>query len=189
MTTLVIKMQKIRSSLGRTEIELSLYVCFVSDHNPNPNPLWFTLCLKPNQALTNRNVLVPTSIPHFAPPHWSGLIGGPSNDIYNIGGPIDNAPSSGEARSLWVDPTIYVLDRKVYVTRRSSEDKDYDFDPNTHTWEEVSSPPTFLSVVVREKVNIFGGFSSNGLGYKPKETELGMVFVLRDRQGTVPLSF
>lgn len=153
MTTLVIKMQKIRSSLGRTEIELSLYVCFVSDHNPNPNPnpLWFTLCLKPNQALTNRNVLVPTSIPHFAPPHWSGLIGGPSNDIYNIGGPIDNAPSSGEARSLWVDPTINVLDRKVYVTRRSSEDCEDLFEQTRYGLEAHSRQHRLMGLVKRLK--------------------------------------
>ncbi|ESQ43655.1 hypothetical protein EUTSA_v10016059mg, partial [Eutrema salsugineum] len=121
-----------RSSLNRTES--CLYVCFGSDHDPNPR--WFTLCLKPDQILTNgsssRNVLVPTSsIPHSAPPHC-----------------------------LWVDPTINVLDRKIYVTR--------DTDPNTQTWElEVSSPPVFLSLVVREKVYTFG--LCNSLAYIPKE--------------------
>ncbi|KAF8090838.1 hypothetical protein N665_0464s0004 [Sinapis alba] len=137
------ELYKIRSTLGRNQS--CLYVCFGSDHDPNPR------C---------GNVLVPTSVPHSAPAHWSGLIGGPSNDIYNIGGPLDDAPSSSEPGNMWVDPMVDVLGRKIYVTRGCN--------PNTRTWDpEVSSPPVFVSLVVRKKVYMFG--SSGDSAYKPKD--------------------
>ncbi|CAN6851265.1 unnamed protein product [Brassica oleracea] len=158
------ELYRIRSTLGRTQS--CLYVCFGSDHDPNPR--WFTLCLKPDRNVTNGssgNVLVPTSVPHSAPAHWSGLIGGPSNDIYNIGGPLEDAPSSSEPGNMWVDPMVDVLDRKIYVTRGCN--------PNTRTWDPefstppVSTPPAFVSLVVRKKVYMFG--SSGDSAYKPKD--------------------
>ncbi|KAG7533635.1 F-box domain [Arabidopsis thaliana x Arabidopsis arenosa] len=170
------ELHKTRSSLGRTET--CLYVCFRSLGEPDPNPRWFTLCLKPEKKKKKKkssgNVLVPTSVPCSAPAHWSGLVAIPSvKNIYYIGGPIEHAPlSSPEAPRMWVErckPVVNVLDRKVYVTRggRDREDSDVEiFNPKTKTYEIWDYNMT-LQAVVDKKVYMFG--LTNGLSYIPKE--------------------
>ena len=82
----------------------------LQEKDSDPNPRWFTLCLKPNRTLTNDitekkkkkkkkkkmssgYVLAAIPVLHSRPAYWSGLVAVGSN-IYNIGGPIDKAHSS-----------------------------------------------------------------------------------------------
>ncbi|ESQ37125.1 hypothetical protein EUTSA_v10002584mg [Eutrema salsugineum] len=171
------ELYKTRSSLGRTES--CLYVCL--RFHPDPNPRWFTLCLKPDRTLTNDTgkkkkkkssfgyALAKIPTPDSPTAHWSGLVT-IGSEIYNIGGPIhSNERSSSvsildctshtwrEAPSMVVKrkcPEANVLDGKIYVAGGCSKDSDFMevFDPKTQTWELVY---------------FFGNF--NGLAYKPKE--------------------
>ncbi|CAH8279094.1 unnamed protein product [Arabidopsis lyrata] len=120
-----------KPSLKRTKKKLQLTsihslpddVLLTSLGEPDPNPRWFTLCLKPEKKKKKKSseyVLAPTSVPCSAPAHWSGLVAIPSvKNIYYIGGPIEHAPlSSPEAPRMWVErckPVVNVLDRKVYM--------------------------------------------------------------------------
>ncbi|XP_010446504.1 PREDICTED: F-box/kelch-repeat protein At4g39550-like [Camelina sativa] len=106
------ELYKIRSSLNRTES--CLYVC-IQDGDDDPNPKWFTLCLKPNRTLTNDEDLIEKKkkkkkkssgyalavIPvlHSRGVHWSGLVAVGSN-IYNIGGPIDQEVGHSSSVSI-----------------------------------------------------------------------------------------
>ncbi|XP_024009721.1 LOW QUALITY PROTEIN: F-box/kelch-repeat protein At4g39550 [Eutrema salsugineum] len=161
------ELYKTRSSLGRTES--CLYVCL--RFHPDPNPRWFTLCLKPDRTLTNDTgkkkkkkssfgyALAKIPTPDSPTAHWSGLVT-IGSEIYNIGGPIhSNERSSSvsildctshtwrEAPSMVVKrkcPEANVLDGKIYVAGGCSKDSDFMevFDPKTQTWELVSSPGT-----------------------------------------------
>uniref|UniRef100_A0A1J3CIQ7 F-box/kelch-repeat protein n=1 Tax=Noccaea caerulescens TaxID=107243 RepID=A0A1J3CIQ7_NOCCA len=149
-----------RSSLGRTES--CLYVCL--RFPPDPKPRWFTLCRKPDQALTNHtsklkkkkkkkksNGYVLAAIPnHQSPPtHWSGLVAVGSN-MYNIGGAMYKVPLSSvsildcrsntwrEAPSMLVEryaPAANVIDGKIYVAGGCEECKE-------SNWMEVFDPKT-----------------------------------------------
>ncbi|EOA18832.1 hypothetical protein CARUB_v10007446mg [Capsella rubella] len=126
-----------RSLLGRTES--CLYLC-LQEGNPDPNPLRFTLCLKPDRALSKGtrkkkkkksrgNILIPIPVPNPPLAHWSGHASVGSN-IYFFGGDIENVPSSRvlildcrshtlrEAPSMQMerlDPSASVIDGKIYV--------------------------------------------------------------------------
>ena len=121
-----------RSSLGRTES--CLYVCIRFPDETIPR--WFTLCQKPKKKnkrtkKASRYVLAKLPTPPSRSAHWSGLVA-VGSDIYNIGGPIDEAdePSSSvsildcrsntwrEGPSMLVErdyPHANVIDGKIYV--------------------------------------------------------------------------
>ncbi|CAN8253530.1 unnamed protein product [Cochlearia groenlandica] len=166
------ELYRIRSSLNRTEN--CLYVCF--RYPPDPNPLWFTLCLKPDRTMMSNTssgiVLAPTSVPYGAPAHWSGVVS-VGSDVYNVGGHVENASSSSiEAQCMWMEPKSWekVLDRKIYLTRNKNDSDLEVFDPKTRIWklEEPNNVP-FLSLVLVKKTYKNGLCKNNGLGYKPKE--------------------
>ncbi|CAA0398019.1 unnamed protein product [Arabidopsis thaliana] len=125
-----------RSLLGRTES--CLYLC-LQEGNPDPNPLWFTLCMKPDRTLKNGkkkkkmssgNLLIPIPVPNPPLEHWSGHAS-VGSDIYFFGGYMEeNVRSSRvvildcrshtlrEAPSLQMersDPAASVIDGKIYV--------------------------------------------------------------------------
>ncbi|CAA7020583.1 unnamed protein product [Microthlaspi erraticum] len=133
------ELYKTRSSIGHAES--CLYVCL--RFHPDPNPRWFTLCMKPDRVLTKDNIkkkkqkkkkssgYVLAKIPasHSPPARSSGLVT-IGSDIYNIGGDMNHEPSSSvsildcrthtwrEGPSMLVK-RIYthanVLDGKIYV--------------------------------------------------------------------------
>ncbi|EFH40281.1 hypothetical protein ARALYDRAFT_331398 [Arabidopsis lyrata subsp. lyrata] len=158
------ELHKTRSSLGRTET--CLYVCFRSLGEPDPNPRWFTLCLKPEKKKKKKSseyVLAPTSVPCSAPAHWSGLVAIPSvKNIYYIGGPIEHAPlSSPEAPRMWVERC-----KPVVNAAEIEKTPMWRFSPKTKTYEIWDYNMT-LQAVVDKKVYMFG--LTNGLAYIPKE--------------------
>ncbi|EOA18177.1 hypothetical protein CARUB_v10006655mg [Capsella rubella] len=198
------ELYKIRSSLERTES--CLYVC-LKDRDDDLNPLWFTLCRRPNRPLTSDltekkkkkkkkksrgYALAAIPVLPSRGVHWSGLVAVGSN-IYNIGGPIDQAHSSRvsildcqshtwqEGPSMRVErnyPAANVLDGKIYVTGGCKDCSNSSnwmevFSPHTQTWEPVSSPGAEIggcgihqSAAVEGEIVIA---NSNGLVYKPKE--------------------
>ncbi|KAG7539877.1 Kelch repeat type 1 [Arabidopsis thaliana x Arabidopsis arenosa] len=133
-----------RSLLGRTES--CLYLC-LQEGNPDPNPLWFTLCLKPERTLKNGtkkkrkkssgNLLIPIPVPNPPLAHWSGH-SSVGSDIYYFGGYMEeNVPSSRvvildcrshtlrEAPSMQMarlDPSASVIDGKIYVAGGVDDD-------------------------------------------------------------------
>ncbi|XP_023635329.1 putative F-box/kelch-repeat protein At5g38680 isoform X1 [Capsella rubella] len=155
---------KTRSLLDRTES--CPYVCLRLQSRENPS--WFTLCRKPDQALTcdtsnkkkNGYVLAKVSIAHPPPLQSSSLVAVGSN-IYNIGGSNPTSSSSlskfdcmshtwSEAPSSPVEmftASAGVLDGKIYVVG-SCEDEDSKslkdtfevYDTKTQVWDHVPSP-------------------------------------------------
>ncbi|CAL9224336.1 unnamed protein product [Arabidopsis halleri] len=143
------ELYKARLLLDHTES--CLYVCLKL--SPSENPSWFTLCLKPDVALTydtsNKKkssgyVLAKVPIPHSPPVKSSSLVVVGSN-IYNIG---CNIYSIGRSRSPYSNVSIFdcrshtwreapslpvelfavsagVLDGKIYVTRSCKDDDSY----------------------------------------------------------------
>ncbi|KAG2242598.1 hypothetical protein Bca4012_086232 [Brassica carinata] len=190
------ELYKTRSSLGRTES--CLYVCL--SFHPDPTPRWFTLCRKPDRTMPLKKkprgyALAKLPTPPSRSAHWSGLVT-VGSDIYNIGGPIDeaNEPSSSvsilDCRSnTWRDgpsmlverdyPHANVIDGKIYVagdSNSTSPDWMEVYYPKTQTWELVSSPAAEMRLLydtistsagIEGKVHIFG--SSNGLAYDTRE--------------------
>ncbi|CAA7031698.1 unnamed protein product [Microthlaspi erraticum] len=137
-----------RSHIDRTES--CLYVCLTLP--PDPNPRWFTLCLRPNKTLKRKKkkhqrkkkkkklsstLLVPITSPHSAPFRPSFVAVG--SEIYEIGGRINGVPCSTvsvfdcishswhQAPSLKASrkhPFTKAIDGKIYVKgRRSHEDQ------------------------------------------------------------------
>ncbi|CAA7055262.1 unnamed protein product [Microthlaspi erraticum] len=154
-----------RSLLGRTES--CLYVCL--KFYPDPNPRWFTLCRRPNRALTNStrkkkkekpsgHLLLPIRIPNSPRAHWQGVVTIGSS-IYSIGGTSEDLPSSSvwvldchchvwrKAPSMRVEracPAANVFDGKIYVAggvnNFNSSNWIEVFDPKTQTWESLLCP-------------------------------------------------
>ncbi|VYS65412.1 unnamed protein product [Arabidopsis thaliana] len=156
-----------RSLLGRTES--CLYLC-LQEGNPDPNPLWFTLCMKPDRTLKNGkkkkkmssgNLLIPIPVPNPPLEHWSGHAS-VGSDIYFFGGYMEeNVRSSRvvildcrshtlrEAPSLQMersDPAASVIDGKIYVAGGVDGD-DADslypievFDIKTQIWDHRPIP-------------------------------------------------
>ncbi|XP_023635331.1 putative F-box/kelch-repeat protein At5g38680 isoform X3 [Capsella rubella] len=154
---------KTRSLLDRTES--CPYVCLRLQSRENPS--WFTLCRKPDQALTNMKkkpkpsgyVLAKVSIAHPPPLQSSSLVAVGSN-IYNIGGSNPTSSSSlskfdcmshtwSEAPSSPVEmftASAGVLDGKIYVVG-SCEDEDskslkdtfevFAYNPKEGKWHQV----------------------------------------------------
>ncbi|CAN6917474.1 unnamed protein product [Brassica oleracea] len=190
-----------RSSLGRTES--CLYVCIRFPDETIPR--WFTLCQKPDRTLTTVDtmkkkpsgyVLAKLSTPHSRHAHVCSLVT-VGSDIYNIGGPVDeaNEPSSSvsilDCRSnTWTEgpsmlvkrnyPFASVLDGKIYAagsSDSSSSEWMEVFDTKTQTWELVSSPPAEMRARrhlhikrmagIDGKVHILG--SSSRLAYDTRE--------------------
>ncbi|CAA7055255.1 unnamed protein product [Microthlaspi erraticum] len=158
------ELYKTRSLLGRAES--CLYICLKI--RPYPTP--FTLCPKPNRALTNDNtsekeknkssgnILIPVSFPNTAHAHWKGVVAVGSS-IYAIGGGNYDSPSSSvwvldcrchlwrKAPSMLVGrfcPTADVVDGKIYVAGGCEGLNSLNwmevFDPKTQTWELVCCP-------------------------------------------------
>ncbi|CAN8328693.1 unnamed protein product [Cochlearia groenlandica] len=182
------------SILGRTESCLYVSLRLLTDSNLR----WFTLCHVPDRKLTNfsgGHLLVPILSPQAPPPppaHWSSVITVDSN-IYAIGGPINDEPSSSVsfldchcdtwriAPSMQVArsyPTTSVLDGKIYVAGGCQDCSSLNcievFDPNTQTWEAIASPGTercdklvYKSVGIEGKFHLFGG--AGHVAYDPKE--------------------
>ncbi|XP_022543769.2 F-box/kelch-repeat protein At4g39580-like [Brassica napus] len=179
-----------RSFLHRTES--CLYVCLRSLTDSNLR--WFTLCRVPDRKLTNfsgGHLLVPVSSRHAPPPpaHWSSVVTVDSN-IYAIGGPINDAPSS---RVSFLDcrsdtwrmappmrvarnyPTASVLDGKIYVAGGCEDCDSLNcievFDPNTQSWESVASHGrcerlAYKSVGIEGKFHLLGGASHVAYNYR-----------------------
>ncbi|CAF2146189.1 unnamed protein product [Brassica napus] len=89
-----------RSSLGRTES--CLYVCIRFPDETIPR--WFTLCQKPKKKNKRTKkasgyVLAKLPTPPSRSAHWSGLVA-VGSDIYNIGGPIDEADEPSSSVSI-----------------------------------------------------------------------------------------
>ncbi|XP_019088991.1 PREDICTED: F-box/kelch-repeat protein At4g39560-like [Camelina sativa] len=174
-----------RSLLGRTES--FLYVCLRLP--PEFNTTWFILCQS-----SGNHLLIPIPSLQSRPVHSSNLLAVGSN-IYNIGGYVDDAPSSTvsildckshtwcEAPSMLVErsyPLSSVVDGKIYVAGGCEEDYNSSmwmevFDLKKQTWELVSCPLVERcgsgmnrSAVIDGEIFMFG---SKGLGvaYKPKE--------------------
>ncbi|WZZ76980.1 hypothetical protein YC2023_088350 [Brassica napus] len=182
-----------RSFLNRTES--CLYVCLRSLTDSNLR--WFTLCRVPDRKLTNfsgGHLLVPVSSSHAPPPpaHWSSVVTVDSN-IYAIGGPINDAPSS---RVSFLDcrsdtwrmappmrvarnyPTASVLDGKIYVAGGCEDCDSLNcievFDPNTQSWESEASHGTggcerlvYKGIGIEGKFHLLGGASH--VAYDPRE--------------------
>ncbi|VVB09754.1 unnamed protein product [Arabis nemorensis] len=180
-----------RSVLGRTES--CLYVCLRSLTDSNLR--WFTLSRVPNRKLTNfsgGHLLVPILSRHAPPAHWSSVVAVDSN-IYAIGGPINDAPSSSVSfldcqcdswriappmRVARNYPTASVLDGKIYVAGGCEDCDSLNcievFDPKIQTWESVASPGTercerlvYKSVGIEGKFHLFGG--AGHVAYDPKD--------------------
>ncbi|RID60732.1 hypothetical protein BRARA_F03862 [Brassica rapa] len=179
-----------RSFFHRTES--CLYVCLRSLTDSNLR--WFTLCRVPDRKLTNfsgGHLLVPVSSSHAPPPpaHWSSVVTVDSN-IYAIGGPINDAPSS---RVSFLDcrsdtwrmappmrvarnyPTASVLDGKIYVAGGCEDCDSLNcievFDPNTQSWESVASHGrcerlAYKSVGIEGKFHLLGGASHVAYNYR-----------------------
>ncbi|XP_010439965.1 PREDICTED: F-box/kelch-repeat protein At5g49000-like isoform X2 [Camelina sativa] len=141
---------KTRSLLNHRES--CLYVClkFPSD----PNPRLFTLCQKPNRTLTN----IPKKKNKKSTAHshtWH------------------KAPSMLMDRNY---PAVSVVDGKIYVAGGLKDFTSSNwmevFDPNTQTWEPISSPldkrcrHIYESLVFEGDIYLFG---DNVVAYKPKE--------------------
>ncbi|KAJ4914053.1 F-box/kelch-repeat protein [Raphanus sativus] len=195
-----------RSSLGHTES--CLYVCI--NFHPDDNPSWYTLCRKPDRTLTTNDTMnlkkkkqseyalakLPTP-PSRRSAHWSGLVT-VGSDLYNIGGPIDDAdanePSSSvsildcrsntwrEGPSMLVKrnfPHANVVDGKIYVTGDSNSGSSKwmeVFDTKTQTWELVSTPAAEMRLqydIISTSAGIDGKVyifgSCNGLAYDTRE--------------------
>ncbi|KAL1205257.1 F-box/kelch-repeat protein [Cardamine amara subsp. amara] len=148
-----------RSHLGSTE--QCLYVCLWDKNNQFPQ--WFTLWINPNRTMKKKTtgLLVPIASSNFPSVSNSTIVVG--SDIYVIGGPIDNEPSSAvrildcrshtwrEAPSMNVarwNPLARVYDGKIYVMAgcRGEEDESWAevFDTKTQTWEQICIPNTEL---------------------------------------------
>ncbi|CAL9228548.1 unnamed protein product [Arabidopsis halleri] len=180
-----------RSILGRTESCVYVSLRLLNDSNLR----WYTLCRVPDRKLTNfsgGHLLVPILSRHAPPAHWSSVVAVDSN-IYAIGGPINDAPSSSvsvldcqcdtwhEAPPMRVArnyPTATVLNGKIYVAGGCEECISLDcievFDPKTQTWDSVASPGTercerlvYKSVGIEGKYHLFGG--AGHVAYDPKE--------------------
>ncbi|KAL1190308.1 F-box/kelch-repeat protein [Cardamine amara subsp. amara] len=186
------ELYKTRSIIGNTES--CLYVCLRLLTNSNLR--WFTLCRVPDRKLTNfsgGHLLVPILSRHTPPPaHWSSVVVVDSN-IYAIGGPINDAPSSRvsfldcrcdtwqEAPPMQVArnyPTVSVLDGKIYVAGGCQDCISSNcievFDPKTQSWDSVASPGTercerlaYKSVGIKGKLHLFGG--AGHVAYDPKK--------------------
>ncbi|XP_010437076.1 PREDICTED: F-box/kelch-repeat protein At4g39560-like [Camelina sativa] len=192
------ELYKTRSLLGRTES--CLYVCLRLP--PDFHTTWFTLCRRPDHAQKEKkkkkkssgNLLIPIPSLQSRPVHPSGLSAVGSN-IYNIGGHINDAPSSTvsildckshtwcEAPSMLVErayPVSSVVDGKIYVAGGCEEDYSSStwmevFDLKKQTWELVSSPLVERcdsgmnrSAVIDGEIFMFGN-KGLGVAYKPKE--------------------
>ncbi|KAL9281645.1 putative F-box/kelch-repeat protein [Arabidopsis thaliana] len=158
------ELYKERSLLNRTEG--CLYVCLYL--NPFERPSWFTLCLKPDQALSSETsnkkkssgyVLATVSIPHPRLVQRSSLVAVGSN-IYNIGRSISPYSSVSifdcrshtwrEAPSLPVElvgVSAGVLDGKIYVAGSCKDGDSLNlkntfevFDTRTQVWDHVPIP-------------------------------------------------
>ncbi|KAF8093153.1 hypothetical protein N665_0389s0016 [Sinapis alba] len=181
-----------RSFLGRRES--CLYVCLRSLTDSNLR--WFTLCRVPDRKLTNFScgyLLVPVLSSHAPPPaHWSSVVTVGSN-IYAIGGPINDAPSSRvsflDCRSdTWCMappmrvarnyPTASVLDGKIYVAGGCEDCDSLNcievFDPNTQSWDSVVSHGTgrcerlvYKGIGIQGKFHLLGG--ARHVAYNPRE--------------------
>ncbi|KFK27120.1 hypothetical protein AALP_AA8G337500 [Arabis alpina] len=160
------ELYKARSVLGQTHSCLYLCMRFYRD----PNPIWFTLCLKPDQTLVNYNsndkkkkkssayVLAKVSIPDSTL-NVSGLVS-VGSCIYNIGGrrtPFLHEVSVldcgsytwRERASLPVEVTSLtasVLDGKIYVAGCYDDEEDYSnnclqvLDIETGIWDPETVP-------------------------------------------------
>ncbi|KAJ4898686.1 F-box/kelch-repeat protein [Raphanus sativus] len=190
-----------RSFLNRTES--CLYACLRSLTDSNLR--WLTLCRVPDRKLTNYSgghLLVPVSSSHAPPPppaHWSSVVAVGSN-IYAVGGPINDAPSSRvsflDCRSdTWRTappmlvarnyPTASVLDGKIYVAG-GCEDCDSlkcieVFDPNTQRWDSVASHDTrkckrlvYKGIGIEGKFHLLGG-GRRVAAYDPEEGRWDLV--------------
>ncbi|CAL9225026.1 unnamed protein product [Arabidopsis halleri] len=153
------ELYKTRSLLNRTES--CLYVCLKLPSDDNPR--WFTLCRKPNQSRkkkkkTSGNILVPVLFPQSSPPTHAASFVAVGSDIYEIGGLINDVPSSNvsvlDCHSLsrnqapnmsmaMENPAAYAIDGKLCVVEGSNY-KDF-FDPKTQTWKPENRPPFALA--------------------------------------------
>ncbi|CAA7028153.1 unnamed protein product [Microthlaspi erraticum] len=150
------ELYKARSLLGHTEH--CLYVCFAS----YPRSLWYTLCLKPNQTLTNDNsgyVLATVPIPRSPQSCFSGLVA-VGSDIYNIQEITSNVSILDCRTHTWrkapslpvmlLSLSASVLDGKIYVAGTSFKDgESYPdslrntvevFDTKTQSWDAETIP-------------------------------------------------
>uniref|UniRef100_M4D5U9 F-box domain-containing protein n=1 Tax=Brassica campestris TaxID=3711 RepID=M4D5U9_BRACM len=121
-----------RSSLGRTES--CLYVCIRFPDETIPR--WFTLCQKPKKKNKRTKkasgyVLAKLPTPPSRSAHWSGLVA-VGSDIYNIGGPIDEAdePSS----------SVSILDCRSNTWREGPSSSVSILDCRANTWREGPRP-------------------------------------------------
>ncbi|CAA7028137.1 unnamed protein product [Microthlaspi erraticum] len=115
---------KARSLLGHTET--CLYVVFES----NPHPLWYTLCLKPNQTLTDD----------------TGEKKKKSSGYVLARVPIPSSPHVRFPGLVAVGYNIYSIEEEPYYGKkeeRSSSDV-WILDCRTHTWCEAPSLPVKL---------------------------------------------
>ncbi|KAG7582962.1 F-box domain [Arabidopsis suecica] len=175
-----------RSFLGLTES--FLYVCL--RFPPDPNPRLFTL-----KKTSSANLLVPIPVPNSPPAHWSGHVA-VGHNIYNIGGLIENVPSSRvsildcrsntwrEALSMRVErfaPSASVVDGKIYVAG-GNKDGEYPievFDAKSQIWDHVPNPCLKIQTCFSKSACIEGKFhlmcGSKSLAYDPKEGRWDLV--------------
>ncbi|KFK30596.1 hypothetical protein AALP_AA6G002100 [Arabis alpina] len=198
------ELYKTRSLLNRTES--CLYVCL--QFPTDPNPLWFTLCLKPTLTKNNTRkkkssssgyVLAALPIPHSPSAQWLVQVAVGSS-IYNIGGLINILDCQSHTwhegprmQTLRNFPAATVVDGKIYVAGGCREEDCIPskwmevFDPNTQTWEFVLGP--FADHCERwiEKSAVIDGeiymFGHKSVAYKPKEEKWQVI------QGLTSLEF
>ncbi|CAA7023942.1 unnamed protein product [Microthlaspi erraticum] len=147
------ELYKTRSRLHRTEI--CLYVCLSLPHDPNPR--WFTLCRRPNRALTKEknlgmNLLVPIASPPSTPVKPCFVAVG--SEIYQISGRVNDVPSCDvsvlDCRShswhqapnmnvVMHNRSAIVVDGKIHVKGEEVEGFESPmvevYDPKTLTWK------------------------------------------------------
>ncbi|CAA7014213.1 unnamed protein product [Microthlaspi erraticum] len=114
----------------------------------HPCSLWYTLCLKPNQTLTNEKkkssvyVLATVPVPSSPRSHFPGLVAVGCN-IYNI------------KKSSYLEEKKEELSSNVSV-----------LDCRTHTWREAPSLPmkllTLSASVLDEKIHVAGCYKDGG---------------------------
>lgn len=161
--------------------EKILLVCF---HFPSKShsPSWFSLWLKPNQALTNdlekkeestgNALLVPIPSSYCRrPPTFMCKVGSECYAINRYCNPSFDLSVTKPGTGIWrkvpkmmtvarEDPIACVLDGKIYVMGGCSQEESKNwgevYDTKTQTWESLPDPGFYLRVSTLRKMEVMG---------------------------------